>query len=268
MKIAILTAVCEEYETIRKLFADKKIGKIEEIYQGAYFYEIIPIEINSTSIDIIIGMTDQGNVEASITVNDVLLRFKPNLFFFVGTCGGIKDVSVGDSIIVTKVFDMLRGKDSDIWHAKPTGSGMDARNIGICRSLMMGVNRGEILREYYLEMGNKLHMGIIGSSSSIVASEHSKIREIIKNQYANIIAVEMEGYGFYQTLEINEYRSGIMIRAVTDDAKTKTQEIDNVVQPLGMKKVYNIVYQLICKYISSITSNLSSEMIEKKNYKN
>lgn len=260
MKIAILTAVDKEYETIRNLFSNERIGSIKECVNGAFYYEIVPVSINCVDIDVIIGISDQGNVEASISVNDILRKFNPDLFFFAGTCGGIKDVEIGDSIIATKVFDIFRGKDSDIWYAKPIDSGMDSKNLGLCKSVMMSVNRGEKLSELYKDSNNKLHMGFIGSSSAIVASEKSNIRKMIEKQYAHIIGIEMEGYGFYQTLEKNEYRSGIMIRAVTDDAKTKTQSQDDYVQPIGMNKVYYVIYELIHKYVQIETSKKSIEI--------
>ena len=249
MKIAILTAVDKEYETLRNLFYNERTGSIQEHVKGAFYYEVVPVTINNVDIDMIIGISDQGNVEASISVNDILHKFNPDLFFFAGTCGGIKDVEIGDSIIVTKVFDIFRGKDSFIWHSKPIDSGMDSKNLGLCRSVMMSVNRGEKLSNLYKENNNRLHMGCIGSSSAIVASEKSNIREMIEEQYANIIGVEMEGYGFYQTLEKNEYRYGIMVRAVTDDAKTKMQSRDDYIQPIGMNKVYYVIKELIHKHI-------------------
>ena len=264
MIIAVLTAVPTEYEIMRNLFAREKTGEIQEKFEGAFFHEIIPISINNTSINIILGMSDQGNVEASIAVNYILRECKPDLFFFTGTCGGIKDVSIGDSIIVTEVFDLFRGKAGDTWCSKPTSGRMAAEKRGICISMMMEINRGEVLPEYYFNIGNKLYMGAIGSSSAIVASEHTKIREIIKNQYANIVAVEMEGYGFYQTLERNGYRSGVMIRAVTDDAKSKTQDADDIIQPVGMKKVYHVVYEFIRKYVTSIVPALPQSTLDKK----
>ena len=264
MIIAVLTAVPTEYEIMRNLFAREKTGEIQEKFDGAFFHEIIPISINNTSINIILGMSDQGNVEASIAVNHILRECKPDLFFFAGTCSGIKDVSIGDSIIVTEVFDLLRGNAGDTWRSIPASGKMAAEKRGICISMMMEINRGEVLPEYYFNIGNKLYMGAIGSSSAIVASEHTKIREIIKNQYANIIAVEMEGYGFYQTLERNGYRSGVMIRAVTDDAKSKTQDADDIIQPGGMKKVYHVVYEFIRKYVTSTVPALPQSILDKK----
>lgn len=264
MKIAILTAVDTEYEIIRNLFSKEKTGDIQECVQGAFYYEIIPIAINNIDIDVIIGISDQGNVEASISVSNILRKFELDLFFFAGTCGGIKDVRIGDSIIVTKVFDLFRGKDDGKWCSKPTDYGMDSKNLGLCKSVMMSVNRGEKLAELYRDNNNKLHMGVIGSSSAIVASEKSKIREILKEQYANIIGVEMEGYGFYQTLEKNGCRFGIMVRAVTDDAKTKIQSEDDYFQPIGMRKVYYVIHELVCKYIQLETSKKSVRLKKKR----
>lgn len=250
MRVAILTAVESEYEILRSLFSKEAVGKIEERVNGAFYYELIPIKVENDSIDIVIGISRQGNVEASVSVNNIIQQFRPDLFFFAGTCGGIKDVKIGDTIIATNVFDLLRGKDSDKWHAKPSCSGMGEKNKGICISVMMAVNRGDLLPYYYSKTKNKIHMGDIGSSSAIIASKDSMVREIISTQYANIIAVEMEGYGFYQTLKVNGYHDGIMIRAVTDDACTKNQQQDDINQPAGMKKVYYVIIELIKRFIS------------------
>lgn len=251
MKIVVLTAVPNEFEVLRKLLIEKRVGETLEDIDGAYFYEHISVPIDGVECTIILGITGQGNVEASIYVMDALNRYKPDLFLFAGTCGGVKDVKVGDTVIVTNVFDIFRGKESNQWGAKPSGAGMNSALRGICTSIMMQVNRGEKLKNLYVDVNSHVFMGDIGSSSAIVAAEKSKIRDMLYRNYANVIAVEMEGYGFYKTLKENNYNAGILVRAVTDDSISKEDDSDREIQPEVMKKVYFLVYEIIRKYISN-----------------
>lgn len=248
-KIVILTAVEKEYEVLRKLISTKAIGNCKEDVFDAYFYERFKLNVSNVTIEVILGFTNQGNCEASIVTTDALKRYKPDVSFFVGTCGGIKNVKIGDSVIANAVFDILRGKDEKEWISKPTGSNLSSKLSGICKSVMFSVNRGDILKDFYNSNGNKVHIGDIGSGSAIVASSSSQIKSMIKKHYGNIIAIEMEGYGFYKALKQNGEAIGVLVRAVTDDSSNKDDETDEVIQPLVMEKTCFLVYELIQKYM-------------------
>lgn len=147
------------------------------------------------------------------------------------------------------MFDIFRGKDQDEWASKPSGNNLSSKISGICKSVMLSVNRGEILKDFYKSNDNRVHIGDIGSGSAIVASLDSQIKNMIQKHYGNIVAIEMKGYGFYKALKQNGETIGILIRAVTDDSTNKNDDTDNVIQPLVMKKTCFLVYELIEKYI-------------------
>lgn len=98
IKIVILTAVEREYEVLRDLISSKSIDNCKEDVCDAYLYERFNLNVLDIAIEVILGFTSQGNCEASIVTTDALKRYKPDISFFVGTCGGIKNVKIGDSV--------------------------------------------------------------------------------------------------------------------------------------------------------------------------
>jgi len=250
--LVILTAVDREYEKMRERLSNF----VREDIDGGNRYEIFQESIGSHKVNVIIGMTGQGNSEASARTTHAIKQYDPILVVFVGTCGFIKDAQIGDIVVVTRAYDFLRGKDTDLgFNAKPVGKEITSIFRSYCQSLSQKINRGELQSEIFA--GTSIHLGPVASSSVIVAGDHTQTKELIRRNYHDAIAVEMEGFGFHTAVYENNYHNAVVIRGVTDDAANKDNLSDRDIQPKVMEKA--------CVFVMEFVNLFFDQEISKKN---
>ena len=201
--IVILTAVETEYEKVRELivnYKDTESTSVEEEIEEGYCYEHIVVVIEGIKYKVVLSTTEQGNSEAATHTTHALIKYKPILIIFAGTCGAIKDAKIGDVVIATSVYDFTRGKEKDEFVSKPVSRDISGNMRSISKLLMRKVNRGDVLKDYFFELGYKVIQGPIASSQLIIADENATWRKVLEKNYADVVAVEMEGYGFYNAV--------------------------------------------------------------------
>ncbi|MBN1035086.1 hypothetical protein DWC20_05905 [Clostridium botulinum] len=197
--IVILTAVETEYEKVREIisqFIDPESSGSEDAIDEGYCYEHIDVVIEGKKYRIVLSTTEQGNSEAATHTTHALIKYNPILIIFAGTCGAIKDANIGDIIIATSVYDFTRGKEKGEFVSKPVSRDISPNMRSISKILMRKVNRGDILKKYFSDEEAKVIQGPIASSQVIVADQNAKTRKVLDSNYADVIGVEMEGYGF------------------------------------------------------------------------
>lgn len=244
--VVILTAVEREYEKIREhLSGDGK----EKIYAGNR-YEIFQYSFGDYTVNVIIGMTHQGNSEAATRASHAILTFKPILIVFAGTCGVIKDAHIGDIVVATRVYDFLRGKEQDNFSSKPVSKEIDPYIRSIGESLSLRVNRGDLLKGSFFDNNASVFCAPIASSPIIIAADELvEIKKLIRESFSDAIAVELEGYGFYNATYENAKNNAILVRGVTDDSTKKDDLTDSKIQPKVMERVSIFIFEFIQVFI-------------------
>ena len=74
---------------------------------------------NGNLLQIVVGRTNQTNVNAGIETERVIQHFNPSFLFFLGVAGGLKDVNVGDIVVGTDVIGYERGKAKEEYLLRP-----------------------------------------------------------------------------------------------------------------------------------------------------
>jgi nucleoside phosphorylase len=170
----------------------------------------------------------EGNVHAAATVERGIAQFRPDVAMFVGVAGGIKDVSIGDALVSTKVYGYERGKDTgEGFKPRPavelTAYELEQR----ARAIRLGDEWRARLDPKLKHTNPQIYVGPIAAGEKVVSSSSGKVAEFLREHYGDALGVEMEGHGFLAGLHINPTVQGCVVRGISDllDGKSEADKV-------------------------------------------
>jgi nucleoside phosphorylase len=159
----------------------------------------------------------EGNVHAAATVERGIAHYKPHVALFVGVAGGIKDVSIGDALVASKVYGYERGKDTgENFKPRPVVNlpayALDQR----ARSIKLKADWQRRLDTNLRHANPSLYIGAIAAGEKVVSSSSGQVAQFLKDTYGDALGVEMEGHGFLGGVHINAPVQGCVVRGISD----------------------------------------------------
>jgi nucleoside phosphorylase len=167
--------------------------------------------------DVVVVEAGPGNASAAAIAVRALTHYKPEVALFVGVAGGIKDVAIGDVVVATKVYGYESGKDTaGKFLPRP-----DVQNTAHELEQRARVMRQQPDWKKRLDPGVKhaapaIFVEPIAAGEKVVASTRSPTAKLIKANYGDAVAVEMEGRGFLEGVHISHPTKGCVIRGISD----------------------------------------------------
>jgi nucleoside phosphorylase len=219
----ILTALPVEYLAVRTHI--KKLH--EEMHPRGTIYERGMFTANNQAWEVGIAKVGAGNVGASVEAERAITYFKPDILFFVGIAGGIKDVVIGDVVVANKVYDYESGKHEDEFFTRPN---LGKSNYALVNRAESEARKGEWLKRLS-DSSNpqpRVFVAPIAAGEKVVASKQSEIFRLLRTSYNDAIAVEMEGFGFLSAAFAYPELKAIVIRGISDLIEGKN---DDSVEP-------------------------------------
>lgn len=214
--IVIQTAILIEQQAVVKGLSElttveHPISKTQ--YKVGYYYS------NGLKLRIIVGRTNQTNVNAGIETARIIEEFKPTYIFFTGIAGGLKDVQIGDIVIGEDVVGYERGKAGDefLLRSKFAFSSYELtqKAIDFGESVTWQNKAFEL---YNSKFGNAISVssGTIASGEKVISSHDSDFFKLIKKNISHALAVEMEGLGFLEACRPYPLLKSLLIRGISD----------------------------------------------------
>jgi len=168
----------------------------------------------------------------------------------------VKDVDLGDVVVATKVYSYESGKETPGPPFSPTMAGIAVMWTMLLR-LLFGNSVPRTADGFYprpnvqhshreLEQrarvlsresdwqaklstpiwpGRKpsVHIGAIASGEAVVADGGGRIATILKLNYGDALAVEMEGYGFLEAARVDAACRSVVVRGISDHLTGKAE---------------------------------------------
>jgi len=210
--IVIITPIQEEYAAVRthlqkvKAYIDK---------QTDLHYEIGEFEGQKGTHRIAIFQKGKGTVEITLATERAIQSLNPSYIFLVGTAGGLKKVSIGDIVIGTKGYNYESGRELAT-HFSPTPKVSESSEtlISLARTIH---HQGHWKKRLLTNAKDfKVVEGPIVSGEKVVETDKTNLYKILRQNYRDAVALEMEAYGFLKTANSYKTAQCLIIRSVSD----------------------------------------------------
>ncbi|NEZ58678.1 5'-methylthioadenosine/S-adenosylhomocysteine nucleosidase [Adonisia turfae] len=207
----ILTALPVEYLAVRAHLNDLQ----EKMHPQGTIYEVGKFLGDELTWEVGIGEVGAGNAGAAVEAERAITTLKPDVLFFVGIAGGIKDVAIGDVVVATQVYGYESGKVEEQFWTRPA--------VGQSAYALVQRAKSEARRDEWRQkldevapVTPKVWVAPIAAGEKVIASRESALFQFLRASYNDAIAVEMEGFGFLSTAFAYPNIKAMVIRGISD----------------------------------------------------
>ena len=242
----MLTALPEEYAAVSGHLTDLKLAPHPKGNQ----YEVGSFTVpNGPTWNVAIAQIDQGNSSAAAAAERMIDHFEPELAFFVGVAGGLKDVVIGDVVAATKIYGYERGKAKAEFQTRPD---VYPASFELEEAALAESRRLDWLAHIRLAAlppaTPRVFVGPIAAGEKVIASNRSDAYKFLKRNFTDALAVEMEGIGFLSALRNSPDVKGIVIRGISDLILDKQKTDSQGSQGLAARNAAAFAFEILARF--------------------
>ena len=249
LKAVILTALPVEYLSVKSHLTNL----IENVHPKGTIYEEGDFSSNGQVWKIGIVEIGAGNEGAAMEAERAIQHFNPNLTLFIGVAGGVKDVALGDVVVASKVYGYESVKAEETLQIRPNLEMSTYRMLQRAKAEAKKIDWMNRLKSDIPNQPNVL-LGPIAAGGKVVSSTRSATFQFLKSNYNDLIAVEMEGYGFLKAIHANQ-QDALVIRGISDLICNKTEADNSGWQKIASENASAFAFEIIAKSDSLFDDN-------------
>lgn len=244
--IIVMTALELEREAVEKHLLNMEVIKHPstgtDYTKGNFF-------VHQKKFDVIVGRTDQTNINAALETERALEFFDPEYVFFVGIAGGLKDVVVGDIVIGADVYGFERGKAEENNFKPRPKFGSSTYEL---ERMAGNYSKSEDWKQKSINLNNpefsdeiRTYTGTIASGEKVDASNTSDLHLFLKQNVSHALAIEMEGMGFLEVCRMRPAVKTLLLRGISDLVGNKGEMDGKGSQPYASQNVSEFLFGII-----------------------
>ena len=239
----VLTALPVEYAAVRAHLENLT----EEEHREGDVYERGLFKSGDQTWDVGIVEMGAGNPNAAQKTERAIDYFKPEVVLFVGVAGGLKDVKLGDVVVANKVYGYHSGKAEKDFKTRPV--------VGLPHHRIFERARAESRKDDWFnrlqspdaEPKPKVFLGAIAAGEQVVVSSASNSYQLIRENYGDALAVEMESYGFFTAIQAHSGLEALAVRGISDLVENKAEADASGSQPLASRHAAAFAFEVLAK---------------------
>jgi len=219
LRAVLLTALKLEFAAVRSHLKNIR----EATHPQGTVYEIGTFSGEDGSVwEICLAETGAGNTNAAREAERALGYFRPHVAMFIGVAGGLKDVSIGDVVIATKIYGYESGKAESEFHGRP--------EVHESSYELQQRARAEARRQDWTKrIGGaadsfRAFVAPVASGEKVIASRLSHFCRFIRESYGDALAVETEGWGFLAATHANQDVRALVVRGYISSRLRKARD--------------------------------------------
>ena len=225
--IVIMTAVQNEYDAVKKVFAGWEEVKEKGDLTHYSYTTIITVHQKKNLKIVLVKQDEMGMTAAATLTSKIILKFNPDYIIMCGIAACLNsEHNYGDIIIPYEVWNYSSGKIVNAGDGKKYILQQDPKYIQIDSKLKSNIDNdyGTILykikKEWNQTISHDLNIihGPMACGTSVVADEEY-INENILKHARKTVGLDMESYGmFYACKFFNMKTKALCIKSVSDFA--------------------------------------------------
>ncbi|RZK25336.1 MAG: phosphorylase [Flavobacterium sp.] len=260
--IVVQTALTLEYEAV--------VNKLYNVQNYTHpvsktIYKVGTYLSNNNQLQIIVGRTNQTNINSAVETERIIQHFNPDYIFFVGVAGGLKDVKIGDIVIGSDVYGYERGKEKEDFLPRPQFgfSSYELEQIAVNYSISQDWEK-KSAKFLNIKFHDRIsaYVGTIASGEKVISSTSSELYKFLKKNCSHALAVEMEGLGFLEACRPYPLIKSLLIRGISDLVDGKEYSDNEGSQPYASNNATEFLLGLI-DFISINNENTQLSLRQK-----
>jgi len=260
---AIITALSVERQAVLAHLREREV--IE--HEAGTHYSVGCFDGENETWRVVVAEVGMGNVSAAVETERIIQKFSPSHCFFVGVAGGLKDVSIGDVVASSKVYGYELGKAREEFAPRPD-FGSPAHAL-IQKAKAVAQEDSWLLRiQGESHSDPRALVAPIAAGEKVVASKKSDIYRLLRENFSDAVATEMEGYGFFRAVHANHSVKAIAVRGISDLIEGKKEADASGSQEIASRHAAAFTFEILAQTKLAVqtgardsTSSLTDEEI-------
>jgi nucleoside phosphorylase len=251
-KALIITALPLEYKAVRghlsgitEVDSDEGVPYENGRFLGKHFEYSVTIA----------QLIEAGNEEAALATQEAMATFGPDLILFVGVAGGLKDVALGDVVVATKIYGYEYGAAKRSFQPRPDVGRSNHTLIRIA-SFHSKTDTWSKRLTTSQSIANRVFVGPIAAGSAVVKSKQSAVARLLRENYGDALAVEMEGAGFLRAAWREGNAKAVVVRGISDLIGGKDRTDRAGWQIVAADHAAAFAFELLDNYGKSLASQI------------
>jgi nucleoside phosphorylase len=249
-----VTALPVEYHAVRAHLSDvgefvTPLGMVGELgtfgeYGGPWRVGVIQI-----------GM---GNERAAVETDRAIAALDPEVVIFTGIAGGIKDVRLGDVLVASKVYAYEYGKDAEHFRPRPEALEPSFRILNRASAVARGERWQLRIRppaEGTVPNPPVAVVKPLAAGSRVVSHTGSASALLLREDFSDAAAVEMEGHGFMRALQAHPERQALIVRGISDLIDGKEVSDAGGWQAVASANAAAFAFEVLAQYVGTASDS-------------